>query len=655
MNEVAAIAIASGVLLLAAVVEAQVPGFINYQGRIVDNGTNFTGTGQFEFALINGTSGTTNYWANDGTAAGQPRLAVPLPVTKGLYSVLLGDTTISNMTVAIPATVFTNADVRLRVWFNDGVSGFQQLTPDQRLAAVGYAMMAASVPAGAIGSAQLASNAVTAAAIASGAVTAAAIAPGAVTAAAIANGAVGSSQLASNAISAANLVAPLATQGMLAQGASIIRGANVLYYGTNLFGWSAAITNNDQACLVGGSYSVTNFTLVLAGLTNVTVIGVSNPRVYNYVPTTNPLNYASVTLKMDASTNCTANGLAFTTTYGPNYPPNIDACLVTAGAYAYNTLIENCDFFSLMAVPTWDGQGGVFVAVNSTNLVLENVTIGSLGMSNHAATAQFYPGCGWLATHGYNTNFAFRNVTLYGMAEEVEPTCCAVDSFFTQSRAPDLGECLQPLGACWSVGNAFYQQPYFGNLTDYENHALIYAATGLWVLFPITTNNTPYPAANDVNNAFATGSNPSFSGTLSAQRITTTSYINSPTGGVAVGGLSIHSMVINASNVPSALSELAIGQDTNGVFLVDTGSGSFTGTLSMVVPLANAEVYVIKVSPDTNVFTLDSGTLTRGIGKQGEQIMFTNQDACLLLHAARLTNYNGSNYWVILSNNMGLH
>jgi hypothetical protein len=185
-----------------------VPGIINHQGRIVDNGTNFTGTGQFEFALINGTSGTTNYWANDGTAAGQPRLTVPLPVTKGLYSVLLGDTTVSNMTVAIPATVFTNADVRLRVWFNDGVSGFQQLSPDQRLAAVGYAMMAASVPAGAIGSAQLASNAVTAANLA----------PGAVTAAAIANGVVGSSQLASNAISAASLVAPLAAQGVVTLG-----------------------------------------------------------------------------------------------------------------------------------------------------------------------------------------------------------------------------------------------------------------------------------------------------------------------------------------------------------------------------------------------------------------------------------------------------
>jgi formylglycine-generating enzyme required for sulfatase activity len=113
---------------------AQVPGIINYQGRIVDGGTNFNGTGQFQFALVNNGASQT-YWSN-----GVNTIAVP--VTKGLYSVLLGDTNVANMAV-IPASVFTNTDVRLRVWFNDGVTGFQQLSPDQRLAAVGYALNAA--------------------------------------------------------------------------------------------------------------------------------------------------------------------------------------------------------------------------------------------------------------------------------------------------------------------------------------------------------------------------------------------------------------------------------------------------------------------------------------------------------------------------------
>ena len=62
---------------------------------------------------------------------------------------LLGDTSLANMT-AIPNAVFNNTDVRLRVWFNDGTNGSQLLTPDQRIAAVGYAMMAGNVPDGAI-------------------------------------------------------------------------------------------------------------------------------------------------------------------------------------------------------------------------------------------------------------------------------------------------------------------------------------------------------------------------------------------------------------------------------------------------------------------------------------------------------------------------
>jgi len=111
--------------------------------------TNFDGSGSFKFALVNA-AGTTSYWSNDGTSAAgsQPTAAVTLTVTKGIYSVLLGDTTLPNMT-AIFATVFANPDVRLRVWFDDGTAnGPQLLTPDQRIAAVGYAMMAGALARG---------------------------------------------------------------------------------------------------------------------------------------------------------------------------------------------------------------------------------------------------------------------------------------------------------------------------------------------------------------------------------------------------------------------------------------------------------------------------------------------------------------------------
>ena len=127
--------------LLAPTLFAQVPGLLNYQGRVAVSGTNYTGTGQFKFALVAGSGGAV-YWSSGANA-------VALPVSKGLYSVLLGDTSVPNMGSAVPAGVFTNSDVRLRVWFDSG-AGLQQLTPDQRIAAAGYALVAASVDGGAI-------------------------------------------------------------------------------------------------------------------------------------------------------------------------------------------------------------------------------------------------------------------------------------------------------------------------------------------------------------------------------------------------------------------------------------------------------------------------------------------------------------------------
>lgn len=156
-----------------------VPQLINYQGRVTVSGTNFDGTGQFKFSLVD-SAGTTTFWSNDGTAVGGgiPSAAVSLFVHKGLYSVLLGDATLSNMT-AVSSSVFTNAEVRLRVWFDDGAHGWQRLDPDQRIAAVGYAMMSDSVPDAAITSSKIAAGAVGSAHLVTGAVTGELLAPGA--------------------------------------------------------------------------------------------------------------------------------------------------------------------------------------------------------------------------------------------------------------------------------------------------------------------------------------------------------------------------------------------------------------------------------------------------------------------------------------------
>ncbi len=152
-------------------VAAQVPQILNYQGKIAVGSTPFTGTGEFRFALVSA-DGSTTYWSHDGTSTGgsEPTAAVSLPVVNGLYLAPLGDTAISGMS-ALPASVFANSGVHLRVWFDDGVNGSFHLAPDQRLAAVAYAMMADTVPDGAITSAKIAPGAVGASQLAADAVT----------------------------------------------------------------------------------------------------------------------------------------------------------------------------------------------------------------------------------------------------------------------------------------------------------------------------------------------------------------------------------------------------------------------------------------------------------------------------------------------------
>ena len=120
--------------LAATALHAQVPQLINYQGRVAVGGVNFDGSGQFKFALVDA-AGTKTYWSNDGTstAGSEPVAAVTLTVTNGLYSVLLGDATLPNM-AAIPVDVLDHTELFVRVWFNDGTNGSQQLEPDQRLA-----------------------------------------------------------------------------------------------------------------------------------------------------------------------------------------------------------------------------------------------------------------------------------------------------------------------------------------------------------------------------------------------------------------------------------------------------------------------------------------------------------------------------------------
>ena len=137
----------------------QVPGLLNYQGRVLVSGDAFAGTGQFKFALVSA-DGAQTYWMNSPGRGGQPAASVAVAVSGGLFTVSLGDTNMAGMAV-LPISVFTNPAAHLRIWFSDGTNGFQQLAPDQPLASTPYAMMAANVPEGTITAAKLAANTAT--------------------------------------------------------------------------------------------------------------------------------------------------------------------------------------------------------------------------------------------------------------------------------------------------------------------------------------------------------------------------------------------------------------------------------------------------------------------------------------------------------------
>lgn len=151
--------VATGLCIAALTLHAQVPPLLSQQGRIAVGDTYFDGAGAFKFGLVNA-GATQVFWLNapDSNGDGEPDAAVTLPVQRGLYSVLLGDTTLANM-APLSIAVFSLPEVYLRVWFDDGTHGFQRLEPDQRVVPPPFALRAADVPDGTITAAKLAPNA----------------------------------------------------------------------------------------------------------------------------------------------------------------------------------------------------------------------------------------------------------------------------------------------------------------------------------------------------------------------------------------------------------------------------------------------------------------------------------------------------------------
>jgi hypothetical protein len=125
---------------------ADVPFVMNYQGSVKTSaGTPYNGNGYFKFAIVN-PAGDTTYWSNDGTSTigYEPTTSVAIPVSDGLFSVKLGDTSVTNMTEVLSTTVFNNTNTYIRTWFSDDDVGFSPLSPDQQIASGAYAVKAQS-------------------------------------------------------------------------------------------------------------------------------------------------------------------------------------------------------------------------------------------------------------------------------------------------------------------------------------------------------------------------------------------------------------------------------------------------------------------------------------------------------------------------------
>jgi len=126
-----------------ATAQATMAGGVVTGVSIMSPGSGYSGTPTVTIAPPPANIFYTTYWSNGGTVDGsEPATAVSVPVTNGLFTVVVGDPTLANM-AAIPATLFNQTGLELRIWFNDGTDGFALLNPGQNLTPTPYATAAA--------------------------------------------------------------------------------------------------------------------------------------------------------------------------------------------------------------------------------------------------------------------------------------------------------------------------------------------------------------------------------------------------------------------------------------------------------------------------------------------------------------------------------
>jgi len=127
---------ASAVLLAILLINSAWAGLreLTYQGQLYESGAAVNATKYFQFQLIS--NSTFIAWTSYGSGSGR----VALNVSKGFFSVRLGDTTIANM-AALPADLFNNEnDVYLKVFVGDVAGALTELSPANKITSAAYAM-----------------------------------------------------------------------------------------------------------------------------------------------------------------------------------------------------------------------------------------------------------------------------------------------------------------------------------------------------------------------------------------------------------------------------------------------------------------------------------------------------------------------------------
>lgn len=121
-------------LLLPCPCSAQ-PAEVGYQGELRKDGQLFTGSALFKFVIVDGAGNS--LWSNDGTSQGgaEPQTAVPLVVTKGIFSTRLGAPPMVPLGADLIKAVSNPA---LRVWVNTG-GAFERLT-DQSISSSAFSL-----------------------------------------------------------------------------------------------------------------------------------------------------------------------------------------------------------------------------------------------------------------------------------------------------------------------------------------------------------------------------------------------------------------------------------------------------------------------------------------------------------------------------------